>query len=249
MENSDKGEWDFIWQNMSDGMARNPGRDFRYKQILKLLPNKSNLKVLDFGCGTGNLLSLLVQNYPQNQYFGIDSSDEALRKTNLQVPRVKTMLLKIVNGEPEFNHSNLLFDVVICSEVLEHIADEKETVKLLHSLLVHDGLFICTVPAGPMSSFDRYIGHHRHYSQKSLQQVLSDGGFREIEIQRSGFPAINLLRFTTILYGKRIIQQLKKVDFGAQRTSGMFVRIMRYFFKYSLADSPMGWQLVARAGK
>ena len=37
-------DWDRLWQNLSDGMSKNPGRDYRYKQILNLL--KQHLLIL-----------------------------------------------------------------------------------------------------------------------------------------------------------------------------------------------------------
>jgi len=120
MQSNGADDWEFIWQNLSEGMARNPARDFRFNRILKKIPDVADMKILDFGCGTGNLLSALVNEFPKNLYFGVDISSEAIRATKSLCPTVETGFIDLSSGTPVVRWPNNYFDVVICTEVLEH---------------------------------------------------------------------------------------------------------------------------------
>ena len=52
----------------------------RLDAIVKKLPNKDNLKILDAGCGEGHLLQKMHKKHKKNKYFGIDITDAALKK-------------------------------------------------------------------------------------------------------------------------------------------------------------------------
>ena len=54
-------EWDGIWLQMAVGMSKNPGRKYRNQIILSEISKipGTNLRLLDFGCGTGDLLNIL----------------------------------------------------------------------------------------------------------------------------------------------------------------------------------------------
>jgi SAM-dependent methyltransferase len=243
------GDWEFIWQNMSDGMAQNPGRDYRFQKMIEMFPDQSNLNVLDFGCGTGNLLALLQQYFPSNQYTGADSSATALESTLRKAPRVNAKLIQVSGDDAHLDLSSDSFDVVVCSEVFEHIKNENKSVSLIYDLVKPGGTLLCSVPAGPMSHFDHFIGHHRHYSKADLRALLENSGFTNVQIYRAGFPAVNILRIFTILYGKRLVNSLQKSDFGAKGLSGLMVASLSIVFRFALRDSIFGWQLIASAKK
>jgi hypothetical protein len=100
-----------------------------------------------------------------------------------------------------------------------------------------------------MSHFDKFIGHRRHYTRKSLHQALTKGGFLEINVQRSGFPAINLLRIFTIISGRHLTKLIKNSNFGDLGVSGHLVHLLRFLFKYTIDDHFMGWQLISQSKK
>ena len=63
---------------------------------------------------------------------------------------------------------------------------------------------VVTVPGGPMSAFDRSIGHRRHFTPDSLSQILRESGFRVESAQRAGFPFFNLYRLVVIARGEAV---------------------------------------------
>lgn len=238
-------DWNFIWQNLSEGMSRNPGREYRFGRILDLFPIEKNLQVLDFGCGTGNLLNQLVSQFPQNIYWGADTSDAGIEASKLLVPHASILKINLSKGKPSLAVSLRSFDVVVCSEVIEHIEDDRQTLQFLISLLKPGGSLILTVPSGPISKFDKFIGHSRHYSKRHLESLLGESGFINIEVNRSGFPAINILRLATIVAGNTMIPLLQKNSFAQSGSSRYITLFLQKTFRISLKDSYFGWQLIS----
>jgi len=49
-------------------------------EVIKEVPIKGDLKILDAGCGTGNLLKKISQITFNSKFVGIDSSEEMLNR-------------------------------------------------------------------------------------------------------------------------------------------------------------------------
>lgn len=59
------------------------GQHLRFKQLLKILPNKENFTLCDMGCGYGDLLPFLTKNDYKNYFYtGIDISEEMIKQSN-----------------------------------------------------------------------------------------------------------------------------------------------------------------------
>jgi SAM-dependent methyltransferase len=101
-------------------------------------------------------------------------------------------------GEQEWNYSNLdyvaplhdlpiendTFDVVLCTQVLEHLERPRESVRELHRVLKPGGKLFLTAPmAHPLHQepydFFRYTSH-------GLRSICAGAGFSEIEIEPFG---------------------------------------------------------------
>jgi hypothetical protein len=67
-------------------------------------------------------------------------------------------------------------------DVLEHIPEDQETLRLAHDSLRPDGKFLLTVPAhqSMWSYFDDAACHCRRYSSDGVRQKLENAGF-EVE--------------------------------------------------------------------
>jgi SAM-dependent methyltransferase len=71
------------------------------------------------------------------------------------------------------------FDSVLLSNVLEHIADDRDAVLRFRSVLEPGGRLVVLVPAIPtlFGSIDEAVGHYRRYTRPALEQLLSTSGF------------------------------------------------------------------------
>jgi SAM-dependent methyltransferase len=86
------------------------------------------------------------------------------------------------------------YDLVVCSEVIEHIPDDALAARRLASLVRPGGVLIITVPGGAKSKFDIHIGHQRHYRPAEAASLLRAAGMK-IEAELAwGFPFHSLYR-------------------------------------------------------
>lgn len=83
------------------------------------------------------------------------------------------------------------FDVIGAFDVIEHLSDDEEALRVLHSLLAPGGALLLTVPAHERlwSYFDEFSGHFRRYSP---------GGLRDV-VERSGFQVEYLTEYMSLL--------------------------------------------------
>lgn len=74
------------------------------------------------------------------------------------------------------------FDLLVASDVLEHITDDNAAMKGVYDLLAPGGLAYLHTPGGdmyaPLDSVDRQHGHVRHgYSMEQIQNLISTQPF------------------------------------------------------------------------
>ncbi len=134
-----------------------------------------NARLLDYGCGTGRNL---VEFSKRGVACGLDASAEALeycRKRGLQhVALVEPA--RLAAGENPFGEA---FDVIVLSDVLEHLDDDIGALKQLRPLLRPGGHVLITVPAYEfLWSGEDYVSHHRRrYRARGLARVLRSAGY------------------------------------------------------------------------
>ncbi|XP_020279795.1 ubiquinone biosynthesis O-methyltransferase, mitochondrial isoform X2 [Pseudomyrmex gracilis] len=106
------------------------------------------LKIIDVGCGGGILTESLAR--VGAEVTGIDASDELIEVANQHI-KLDSDIMERVNyistNIEEFSKTNIeSYDVVVCSEVLEHVADPDLFIKKCVEVLKPDGsIFITTI--------------------------------------------------------------------------------------------------------
>ena len=105
----------------------------------------SDIHVLDVGCGNGSQLAIPLLNRGFS-VIGIDIDERS-------ISRAKALASEIVNSQficagPEDLSSHSSFDVVILSEVLEHLKEPEALLKSAVDRIVPGGILIVTVPNG-----------------------------------------------------------------------------------------------------
>jgi hypothetical protein len=112
------------------------------------------------------------------------------------------------------------------------------------------GYLFLTVPGGPMSAFDRYIGHRVHYGKKSMRVLLESAGYSVREVKMAGFPFFNLYRLVVLLRGSRLIQDAEASGTSSSsRFANLVMKIFNFLFKFNIHSVPYGWQVFAIARK
>jgi ubiquinone/menaquinone biosynthesis C-methylase UbiE len=109
----------------------------RVDTIKSLLPKKG--KILIVGCGSGYDMSVINN---EMDGYGVDISKEAVKKSRVNFPQHKYQ----VSSATKLPFENNLFDVVVCSEVIEHVPNRDKAFKEIHRVLKKGGKFIVTTP-------------------------------------------------------------------------------------------------------
>ncbi len=137
------------------------------KEILKRTKKPKNLKIVDFGSGTGFFATAIAQK-TASKIDCIEISENLYpyykNKPNLLLHRS----LSEIN-----DHSA---DIIYSFNVLEHIEDDISYIKLFQKKLKENGVLILYLPAFMClySALDEKIGHYRRYNKKELIEKLGD---------------------------------------------------------------------------
>jgi len=137
-------------------------------------------RVLEIGAGTGNLTRVLLPRVKSYVASDIDQehlarlSNRFVHRPNLQVRRCD------LSNPADFAGIAESMDTVVCLNVLEHIEDDMQALRNIHSALSTGGRAIILVPHGQeiFGTLDSALGHFRRYSHATLQQRLEEAGFR-----------------------------------------------------------------------
>ncbi|MBN9414012.1 MAG: glycosyltransferase [Candidatus Eremiobacteraeota bacterium] len=149
-----------------------PYANAKYHIILKWLPKQKGLRVLNAGCGSGEMTALLARDHS----WAIDAVDPDADSIALHRAAIAEMSLRNVEvfQTPLEEHPGAGYDVVVCNDVLEHIEDDRAAVARLHAILRPGGKLCVSVPALPSlyGYHDEKLGHYRRYTRVTLEELL-----------------------------------------------------------------------------
>jgi SAM-dependent methyltransferase len=106
-------------------------------------------RVLDIGCGPGQLAACLFDLAEIREYTGLDFSPHAVTMAQQACPKGAFLVGDATTTDL---HQTVSHDITICTEVLEHVPDD------LGMLSRFTGRCLCTVPNFP------YDSHVRHFA-------------------------------------------------------------------------------------
>ena len=186
-------------------------REIILKLIKKNFLGRQDIKILEIGCSGGPLLNLLIsQGY--SHVVGIDNSKEAIRRCK---ERGFKKVFLMDGAEPNFNSEQ--FDVIIASDVLEHIQNDKRAVKRWEGILRKGGIVICFVPAlrALWSKHDEDNKHYRRYTKKYLASLFKENGHNIIRLSYW-----NVALFLPILFYRFLMRSLVNKSSSSQLRNG-----------------------------
>lgn len=110
----------------------------RTKAILRGLEIKSTDRLLDIGCGAGNMLKRI-----DAKRTGIDLSETMLQRSRTKLG--DSVALEKMSAE-KLHFPDGSFDKVICSEVIEHILDPRAALSEIERILAPGGKAAVSIP-------------------------------------------------------------------------------------------------------
>jgi trans-aconitate methyltransferase len=151
-----------------------------YEELATLFAPLAPRRLVDVGCGTGHLLRFIVDRmavHPE-RVVGVDHSEAGIQRARELLPSATWIVADLYGmsvGEE--------FDLVICTEVLEHLHEPGRAVDELRRLCAGGGRVAITVPDG---SLDDWEGHVNFWDESELESFLAPLGLTAIERVEDG---------------------------------------------------------------
>lgn len=145
----------------------------KYRVLLRWMSGRGRLRVLNAGCGSGELSCLLAA--AGHQVVGIDPDptyiELARARAGSNFPDSEYHVCSIENYAGAGD-----FDAAISTDVLEHIEDDRTAFTKMVAQVRPGGLVLVAVPAGQwlFGYHDEQLGHFRRYSKGTLRKLVSD---------------------------------------------------------------------------
>jgi len=172
------------------------------EMVLRAQPNRE-AAILEIGCSGGLLLEDL-QECDYTKLTGIDISEDAVKLCRER----KLGDMRVMDAQrPEFPPGS--FDVIIASDILEHLSDAPLSLRAWHKLLRPEGVLIIFVPAFMFlwSDHDVVNQHFHRYQAGEMVELLKSSGF---DVRQKGywnftlFPPVMIVRLAKrLLFLKR----------------------------------------------
>ena len=153
------------------------------------------ISVLDAGTGRGDLAFYLAREYPYWHITGLEVLEEKTQQVNDVSKAFGLKNIKFICGDITAVNFHEQFDLVTCTDVLEHIDDDVLALARLKSSLKKGRVLLLTFPSIPQRKhlrivewkqksmgFDREsYGHKREgYSITEITRKLEKEGFKNI---------------------------------------------------------------------
>jgi len=178
----------------------------RYRFILQYftqLPLLPTVRIYDVGCNQGLLLES-ISHLGYTHVHGIDLDARAIARAH-QAHR-----LYVHYGDVLTLPATACYDVVICSEVLEHVENDNLLAEKITTLVKPSGYLIITVPCNEQkwTLDDELAGHYRRYSVEALLRLFPESRFELIARRYFGFPMINFFQWIQETFYQKYMRAL-----------------------------------------
>jgi SAM-dependent methyltransferase len=201
------------------------GRELTRAQIMP------DADVLDIGSSTGSNLRML-RDLGFKRVLGLDVSEDAIQfcatKGLGTVRRGDVCMMPFAASS---------FDLVIASDVIEHVEDDARALCEIERVLRPGGTLLLTVPAfaALWGLQDRVSHHKRRYRLTPLRGQLEQAGLRPLRMFY-----FNYLLFLPIWLGRRLIDWLEiDISNEAQLNTPLLNRLMSGIFSFDVRTAPV----------
>jgi len=178
----------------------------RRDMILRLTTTlPKDARILEVGCSSGPLLTELRQAGFLH-IWGVDISGTAVA---LARERGFDQVRQADAASTGFDAG--MFDVVIASDILEHIGDDRAAIGEWRRILKPQGTLILFVPAHPFlwTAYDEENEHLRRYRRLQIRKIIESNGF---SVMRGSYW--NILMFVPIALVRLFLRLIPRLGGG-----------------------------------
>lgn len=184
---------EYLWEESKTDAHR-----YLYPVLKKVIHKYKNKKILDVGCGSGYIANRLINE--GFDVYGVDASKSGIEIAK-RINRSR-FFLHDINGHhlPDVLKSTK-FDVIISTEVIEHLYAPRLYMKLVKSILPVGGILVLSTPYhGYLKNLAMAIsnrldshftvlwdgGHIKFWSRKSIESLLNEFNFEIVDFRGAG---------------------------------------------------------------
>jgi SAM-dependent methyltransferase len=189
---------DEIWASVpSDRPLDDSLRELALSALEQAQRRQERPHVLDLGSGDGRFSALLASTGAV--VSGVDPSRVAIDRARAAHPYLD-LHTPLPDGRLPFDDG--LFDLVVCLDVLQHVADTQLLLSEARRVLAPGALLALSVPwhgriKNLLIALRGFERHHdplepvlRHYTARSLRSLLTQLGFDDVSIGPGGGPPL-----------------------------------------------------------
>ncbi len=248
---SNRDDWNRHWQNYAETAEQNPAQNYRRELILALLDVRNSgeaVRIIDIGSGQGDLAAAMRARFPAAEILGLELAQAGVEISRRKVPGAQFVQRNLLDDTKPAENQFGWATHAVCSEVIEHLDNPGLLLRNVRAYMKEGCRLVITAPGGPMSAFDKHIGHRKHWRPQEIEILLHDAGYTPEYVTGAGFPFFNLYRCLVILRGRKLITDVSvgpitQASWPARAAISVFQRLIHP----SLNSSRMGWQMIAMA--
>ena len=205
----------YLHYEFRNAQASHMHRHFMPKVFELCGPLSATTRVLDVGCGNGFTCGEFAKL--GCQVVGVDLSPSGIELARKAFPACR---FEVVSASADILAvlDEQLFDIVVSTEVVEHLYDPRAYAQTCFRVLRPGGRFVCTTPyhgylknlaislAGKWDSHANPLwdcGHIKLWSRATLTRLLAEAGFNRIQFRGAGRAPY--LWMTMVMSGERPI--------------------------------------------
>ncbi len=149
-----------------------------YPVILKKLSEIPYHTALDLGCGTGEMMRLILQQNKDKSLYGIDLSEKMLEVAKEKLGNHVNLIL---SDSEQLPFSDSFFDVVYCNDSFHHYPAPDKVLSEVYLVLKPNGIFVmcdCWQPTIGRAIMNFYMKHSKEgdvkiYSENEIRKLFS----------------------------------------------------------------------------
>lgn len=161
-----------------------------YDSVMKKIKMQAFDSILDVGCGTGAILSMVTDEYRHVKAYGIDFSEKMIEKASEILGRKAQLTVGESDSLP---WSDDFFDLVVCNSSFHHYPEPVKTLTEMRRVLRPSGRVIIADPWWTdtirflinlyLKSPFNFGGDVRIYGEQEMVGFLAGCGFVNVEYE------------------------------------------------------------------